>query len=93
MEFIAYKLEALVKDLEVMTNRYLAELNSGRFQLSFKINSSDKLNVVITDDGNDIEISALSNGELARVNNIYIISNKTISADYVGLKNQLTNSR
>lgn len=66
--FIAYKLEALVKDLEVMTNRYLAELSSGRFQLSFKINSSDKLNVVITDDGNDIEISALSNGELARVN-------------------------
>lgn len=66
--FIAYKIESLVKDLENLVNSYLAEMSDGRFQLSFKISSSDKLDVVITDNGEDIEISALSNGELARVN-------------------------
>lgn len=65
---VAYKIECLVKDLEEVTNKYLAELSGGRFQLSFKISSSDKLLVVITDHGKDIEIIALSGGERARVN-------------------------
>ena len=65
---VAYKIECLVKDLEDITNRYLVDLSDGRFQISFKINSSDKLNVVITDNGRDIEILALSGGEKARVN-------------------------
>lgn len=65
---VAYKIECLVKDLEELTNQYLAVLADGRFQLSFKIASSDKLNVVITDNGRDIDISALSSGERARVN-------------------------
>lgn len=66
--FVAYKIESLVKDLEELTNEYLTEISDGRFQLSFRISSSDKLDVVITDNGNDIEIFELSNGELARVN-------------------------
>lgn len=65
---VAYKIECLVKDLEDITNRYLVDLSDGRFQISFKINASDKLNVVITDNGKDIEILALSGGEKARVN-------------------------
>jgi len=65
---VAYKIECLVKDLETLTNEYLAELADGRFQLSFKIASSDKLNVVITDNGHDVDILALSSGERARVN-------------------------
>jgi DNA repair exonuclease SbcCD ATPase subunit len=65
---VAYKIECLVKDLETLTNEYLNELSGGRFQLSFEIAGSDKLNVVINDNGNDIEISALSGGEKARVN-------------------------
>lgn len=65
---VAYKIECLVKDLEEVTNTYLQDLSGGRFQISFKINSSDKLNVVITDNGKDIEITALSGGERARVN-------------------------
>ena len=64
---VAYKIECLIKDLELLTNEYLAELSSGRFQLAFKI-SSDKLNVIITDNGKDVEIYALSSGERARVN-------------------------
>lgn len=65
---IAYKIECLVKDLEKLTNEYLAELYAGRFQLSFQVSSSDKLNVIITDNGRDVDILALSSGERARVN-------------------------
>jgi len=65
---VAYKIESLVKDLEEITNKYLVDLSDGRFQISFKISASDKLNVVITDNGRDIEILALSGGEKARVN-------------------------
>lgn len=65
---VAYKIECLVKDLEELTNTYLADMAGGRFQLSFQINSSDKLNVVITDNGQNIDIAALSSGERARVN-------------------------
>lgn len=65
---VAYKIECLVKDLEAITNEYLAEMSDGRFQLGFEISSSDKLNVVITDNGTDVDIAALSSGERARVN-------------------------
>lgn len=65
---VAYKIESLIKDLEDTTNEYLGLMSDGRFQLSFKIASSDKLNVVITDNGRDISIEALSMGERARVN-------------------------
>lgn len=65
---VAYKIECLVKDLEEITNKYLVDLSDGRFQISFRINASDKLNVVITDNGKDIEMLALSGGERARVN-------------------------
>jgi DNA repair exonuclease SbcCD ATPase subunit len=65
---VAYKIECLVKDLESVTNTYLEELSNHRFQISFRVNSSDKLNVVISDHGKEIEISALSGGERARVN-------------------------
>jgi DNA repair exonuclease SbcCD ATPase subunit len=65
---VAYKIECLIKDLEDITNEYLVEISSGRFQLGFKIAASDKLNVVVTDNGIDIDINALSGGERARVN-------------------------
>ena len=65
---VAYKIECLIKDLEEQTNRYLTELSGGRFQLSFRIAASDKLNVVIIDGSRDIDILALSSGERARVN-------------------------
>ncbi len=45
----------------------MADLSDGRFTLLFTI-VSDKLNVVLTDNGEDIDISALSSGELAMVN-------------------------
>jgi DNA repair exonuclease SbcCD ATPase subunit len=64
---VAYKIENMVKDLEELTNDYLAELSDGRFTIEFSV-MSDKLNVNITDNGNNVDILALSSGELARVN-------------------------
>lgn len=64
---VAYKIENLVKELEELTGYYLSELSDGRFTLNFAV-SNDKLNVEITDNGNVIDILALSSGELARVN-------------------------
>ncbi len=70
---VAYKIENLVKDLEELTNEYLAELSDGRFTIEFSV-SSDKLNVIITDNGNTVDILALSSGELARVNTATLLA-------------------
>jgi len=64
---LAYKIENLVKDLEELTNEYLAELSDGKFSLEFVV-LNDKLNVEIDDNGKAVDILALSAGELARVN-------------------------
>lgn len=70
---VAYKIENLVKELEELTNEYLAELSQGRFTIEFIV-SNDKLNVSITDNGKEVEILALSSGELARVNTATLLA-------------------
>ena len=70
---LAYKIENLVKDLEQLTNEYLAELSDGRFSLEFVV-TNDKLNVEITDNSNVVDILALSSGELARVNTATLLA-------------------
>lgn len=70
---LAYKIENLVKDLEEITNEYLAELSSGRFSLEFVV-TNDKLNVEITDNAKVVDILALSSGELARVNTATLLA-------------------
>jgi DNA repair exonuclease SbcCD ATPase subunit len=71
---VAYKIECMVKDLQNLTNQYLGELSDGRFQISFQVSSSDKLNVVIIDNGTEIDILALSSGERARVNTATLLA-------------------
>ena len=70
---LAYKIENLVKDLEDLTNEYLANLSDGRFSLEFVV-SNDKLNVEITDNSKVVDILALSSGELARVNTATLLA-------------------
>lgn len=70
---LAYKIENLVKELEDLANEYLIELSDGRFALLFAA-EKDKLNVHISDNGNIIDISALSSGELARVNTATLLA-------------------
>lgn len=64
---VSYKLEYLVKDLEAEINTYLSDFSDGRFQLVFVLNG-DKLNISILDDNVPITVTALSTGQLARVN-------------------------
>jgi DNA repair exonuclease SbcCD ATPase subunit len=64
---VSYKLEYLVKDLEIVINEYLEELSRGQFQLNF-ILKDDKLNIEVSDEGNIITINELSEGELSKVN-------------------------
>jgi len=70
---LAYKIENLVKDLEELTNEYLAELSDGRFSLEFVV-LNDKLNVIIEDNGKSVDILSLSAGELARVNTATLLA-------------------
>jgi len=70
---IAYKIENMVKELEDLANDYLAELSDGRFSINFVV-TNDKLNVEVTDNGNIIDITALSSGELTRVNTATLIA-------------------
>ena len=63
---IAYKIEYLIKELESLVNDYLLDMSDGRFSINFIVNK-DKLNVVITDNGKEVEITSLSSGECARV--------------------------
>lgn len=70
---LAYKIESLVKELELLTNEYLAEFSDGRFAINFVV-ENDKLNVEVSDNGNIIDILALSSGELARVNIATLVS-------------------
>jgi DNA repair exonuclease SbcCD ATPase subunit len=76
---VAYKIENLVKDLEEIANIYLSELSDGRFQLTFEV-TNDKLNVVISDNGDTIQILALSSGELARVNTATLLAIRKLMA-------------
>ncbi len=76
---IAYKIENLVKDLEDLTNEYLAELSDGRFTIDFSV-VSDKLNVNITDNGNVIDIVEVSTGELARINTATLLALRKLMA-------------
>lgn len=85
---VAYKIECLVKDLEEQANEFLLEMADGRFQLGFQISSSDKLNVVITDNGQDVEMAALSSGERARVNIATLLAIRKLMQ---GLSNTKTN--
>ena len=51
----------------------MAELSDGLFNINFVV-ENDKLNVSLSDNGNTVDILALSSGELARVNTATLIS-------------------
>ena len=64
---VNYKLDYLIKDLELQINSYLQELSSGKFQIVF-ILQDEKLNIEILDEGVAVGIEEVSAGELAKIN-------------------------
>ena len=74
---IAYIIENKTKELEQVVNEYLGDLAAGRFSIEFII-SNDKLNVELIDNGNKVDILALSSGEMARVNTGTLIAIRKI---------------
>jgi len=76
---IGYKLDYLIKDLELQINLYLEELSSGQFQIVFVL-QGEKLNVDIIDDGKTITIEELSAGELARINTSTLLAIRKLMA-------------
>lgn len=63
---VAYKIESSIKVLEESLNEYLSVLTDGRFALGFEL-SGAKLDVVIYDDGDQVEVNSLSTGQFTNV--------------------------
>ncbi|BAV81274.1 putative exonuclease subunit 2 [Vibrio phage VCPH] len=63
---VAYKIESSIKVLEESLNEYLSILTDGRFALGFEL-SGAKLDVVIYDDGDQVEVNSLSTGQFTNV--------------------------
>ncbi len=63
---VAYKIESSIKSLEETLNEYLSELTAGQFALGFEL-SGTKLDVVVYDNSELVEVNSLSSGEFANV--------------------------
>lgn len=63
---VAYKIESSIKQLENTLNEYLSELTDGRFALGFELEGT-KLEVVIYDSSQLVEINSLSTGQFTNV--------------------------
>lgn len=65
---VAYKLESITNSLQEIVNEYLVALSDGQFQILFSLSGNDKLDITISNNGVDADISSLSAGETTRVN-------------------------
>jgi DNA repair exonuclease SbcCD ATPase subunit len=63
---VAYRIEHSVKAVEEGINDYLSVMTSGRFALGFELDGA-KLDVVIYDNGDKVEVNSLSTGQFIKV--------------------------
>lgn len=63
---VAYKIEHSVKAIEKGINDYLSVMTAGRFALGFELDGA-KLDVVIYDNGDKVEVNSLSTGQFTKV--------------------------
>ena len=82
---ISYKLQYLVQDLQSEITKYLIKLSDGRFELSFRLDN-DKLNIKIYDNNDEIDIEALSSGEMAKVNIATLLAIRAIMSSISNTK-------
>jgi DNA repair exonuclease SbcCD ATPase subunit len=70
---VAFKLEALTKELENTINYYLSELSDGKFQLEFRL-EGEKLNIVIINDNIESPVETVSGGEFSKIQTSILLS-------------------
>lgn len=76
---VAYKIENLSKQLEELINYYLAQLSDGQFQIVFRLNK-EKLNIMVINNGREVEVDSLSGGEFSRLQTSVLLAvRKTLS--------------
>jgi DNA repair exonuclease SbcCD ATPase subunit len=63
---VAYRIEHSVKAVEEGINKYLSVMTDGRFALGFELDGA-KLQVVIYDNGEQVEVNSLSTGQFTKV--------------------------
>lgn len=63
---VAFRIEHSVKAVEQGINEYLSVMTSGRFALGFELDGA-KLDVVIYDNGDKVEVNSLSTGQFTKV--------------------------
>lgn len=64
---VSYKIESSIKVFEELINNYLVQLSQGQFAITFKVTEA-KLEVILYDNGDMINIKSVSSGELNKIN-------------------------
>jgi DNA repair exonuclease SbcCD ATPase subunit len=70
---VSYKIESSIKVFEALINEYLVKLSDGQFAISFVV-SEAKLEVVLYDSGELINIKSVSSGELNKINTATLLA-------------------
>lgn len=70
---VSYKIESSIKVFEALINQYLVQLSDGQFSISFAV-SEAKLEVILYDGGELINIKSVSSGELNKINTATLLA-------------------
>lgn len=70
---IAYKIESMTKIFETLLNEYLTLFTAGRFNLVFQVEDT-KLALKVYDEGEEIEMAAVSSGEYNNINTATLLA-------------------
>ena len=85
---VAFKLENLTKELEIVINDYLANLSDGQFQVVFRL-TGEKLNIIVINNGQESPIETVSGGEFSRIQTAILLAIRNvlskIGGNYINL--------
>jgi len=85
---VAFKLENLTKELEIVINDYLSNLSDGQFQVIFRL-TGEKLNIVVINNGQESSIETVSGGEFSRIQTAILLAIRNvlskIGGNYINL--------
>lgn len=85
---VAFKLENLTKELEIVINDYLSNLSDGQFQVVFRL-TGEKLNIIVINNGQESPIETVSGGEFSRIQTAILLAIRNvlskIGGNYINL--------